>query len=403
MALFGIPAEFFLFGLVLLGVAVLHRQALAVTLVGLLAIVGYKFAFGFSEGAGLAGFGAFLAHEWVVLAELGLLLTGFAILSNQFELSEAPDAMPRLLPDNWTGGLTLLAIVFVMSAFLDNIAAAVIGGVMAKHVYRGKVSVGFLAAIVAAANAGGAGSVLGDTTTTLLWIGGVSPLTILPAFVGSLVALAVLGVFAARQQQRHQPITRHAAPEVKVRWSRLLVVAAMLLSILAANLFSNLHAPELHHVMPVLGVALWITIVLTSLVRRPDWSVLPGAAMGAGFLVALVACAALMPVESLPPASWPTALGLGFLSAVFDNIPLTALALQQGGYDWAMLAYSVGVGGSMIWFGSSAGVAISSSYPEARSVLAWVRQGWFVPLAFVAGFFAMLLTVGWRILPPLGS
>jgi hypothetical protein len=48
-------------------------------------------------------------------------------------------------------------------------------------------------------------------------------------------------------------------------------------------------------------------------------------------------------------------LGLGFLSAVFDNIPLTALALKQDGYDWGFLAFSVGFGGSMIWFGSSSG------------------------------------------------
>ena len=43
---------------------------------------------------------------------------------------------------------------------------------------------------------------------------------------------------------------------------------------------------------------------------------------------------------------------------MFDNIPLTALALKQGGYDWGFLAYAVGFGGSMIWFGSSAGVAL---------------------------------------------
>ena len=30
-----------------------------------------------------------------------------------------------------------------------------------------------------------------------------------------------------------------------------------------------------------------------------------------------------------------------------------ALALKQGGYDWGVLAYAVGFGGSMIWFGSS--------------------------------------------------
>ena len=76
--------------------------------------------------------------------------------------------------------------------------------------------------------------------------------------------------------------------------------------------------------------------------------------------------------------------GLGFLSSVFDNIPLTALALKQGGYDWGFLAYTVGFGGSMIWFGSSAGVAISNMYPQAsRSAcgcgtagLSWWRILW---------------------------
>lgn len=47
----------------------------------------------------------------------------------------------------------------------------------------------------------------------------------------------------------------------------------------------------------------------------------------------------MMPVEKLPAASWQSTLSLGFLSALFDNIPLTALALKQGDYDWGMLAY----------------------------------------------------------------
>ena len=85
---------------------------------------------------------------------------------------------------------------------------------------------------------------------------------------------------------------------------------------------------------------------------------MPETFKGTIFLLALVLSASLMPVEKLPLASWQTALGLGFVSAVFDNIPLTALALRQGGYDWGFLAYAVGFGGSMIWFGSSAGVAL---------------------------------------------
>jgi Na+/H+ antiporter NhaD/arsenite permease-like protein len=122
---------------------------------------------------------------------------------------------------------------------------------------------------------------------------------------------------------------------------------------------------------------------------------LPSAAQGSVFLLCLVATASLMPVESLPEPSWHSTLAIGFVSAFFDNIPLTALALAQGGYDWGMLAYAVGFGGSMLWFGSSAGVAISNMFPEARSTGRWLREGWPIALAYVVGFAALLATFGW--------
>lgn len=62
--------------------------------------------------------------------------------------------MPLFLPHNWTGGLALLAMVVFLSILLDNIAAAILGEVIAGHVYNAKVGVGFLAGIVAASNAG---------------------------------------------------------------------------------------------------------------------------------------------------------------------------------------------------------------------------------------------------------
>jgi Na+/H+ antiporter NhaD/arsenite permease-like protein len=114
------------------------------------------------------------------------------------------------------------------------------------------------------------------------------------------------------------------------------------------------------------------------------------------FLVSLVAAASLMPLRGLPEPSWQTAFTLGVLSSVFDNIPLTTLALRQGGYDWALLSFAVGFGGSMVWFGSSAGVAITNLYPEGRSLLRWLKQGWFVPVAYVVGFFVMLALLGWN-------
>ena len=145
---------------------------------------------------------------------------------------------------------------------------------------------------------------------------------------------------------------------------------------------------------------MWLAILVTLPLRRPDWELLPETALGSLFLLSLVTCASMMPMERLPLASWQTALGLGFLSAVFDNIPLTALALKLGGYDWGVLAYAVGFGGSMIWFGSSAGVALTNLYPEARSVFVWVKLGWHVVLAYVVGFAVMMSTVGWEAHPP---
>jgi Na+/H+ antiporter NhaD/arsenite permease-like protein len=395
--IFGIPFDFILFAITLAGVAIFHHHTLRVALVGLFTIALYKLVFsGFQGVPGVAGLAGLLAHEWVTLANLLGLLLGFALLSRHFEESQLPALLPRFLPDDWKGAFGMLVLVFVLSSFLDNIAAAMIGGAMAKVLFKGRVHIGYLAAIVGASNAGGAGSVVGDTTTTMMWIAGVSPLLVLDAYIAAVPALLFFGVVAARQQHAFEPITKNASAPVPLDWARLGVVMAILLAAMGANVYCNLRQPELLKHWPVIGLAVWVAIALTALVRRPDWSVLPSAMRGSVFLLSLVMCAAMMPVEHLPLASWQSTLGLGFVSAVFDNIPLTALALRQGGYDWGFLAYAVGFGGSMIWFGSSAGVALASSFPEARSVWAWLRGGWHVAVGYLLGFAVLLFTLGWH-------
>jgi Na+/H+ antiporter NhaD/arsenite permease-like protein len=258
------------------------------------------------------------------------------------------------------------------------------------------VHIGYLAAIVAASNAGGSGSVVGDTTTTMMWIAGVSPVDVLEAYIAAAVALVIFGIPASLQQHRHSPIVKDAPSGLRVDWTRVGIVAVILAAAVVANVVVNLRYAHLADAFPFIGAAVWAALIATAAVRRPDWSLLPGAFRGSVFLLALILCASMMPVEKLPAASWPGALGLGFVSAVFDNIPLTALALRQGGYDWGFLAYAVGFGGSMIWFGSSAGVALTTMYGEAKSVGSWLRHGWHVALAYVIGFFVLLAVLGWH-------
>ncbi|TXH74899.1 SLC13 family permease [Thiobacillus sp.] len=372
------PVEFFFFALTLLGVALMHQRNFEIALTGLVVIALYKVT---ELGYPLL---PHLGHEAPLLLNLLGLLLGFAILAKVFEESHVPDLLPHWLPDDWRGGFLLLVLVAVISSFLDNIAAAMIGGVVARRVFQGRVMVGYLAAIVAASNAGGAGSVVGDTTTTMMWIAGVPALHVADAFIASTVAVAFSAFVAAHKQHAYQPIRKDWPRDHQVDWMRLGVVGLIIGGAIAANVILGL---------PAVGV--WAAILLGALIRPAPWREAHHALKGSLFLIFLVTAASLMPVDKLPAASVHTAFGLGFVSAVFDNIPLTKLALDQGGYDWGMLAFAVGFGGSMIWFGSSAGVAITNEFEEAKNTGRWIREGWHVMAAYVLGFWVLYLVLGW--------
>lgn len=388
--------EFILFGLVLLGVALFHKHTFWVAVTGVTVLLLFKLFFdpSFHPGEHFLGETPFIdqvldkglrAGEWGILLNLLGLLLGFAVLSRIFEESGVPDILPRYLPNDWKGPFLLLVFVLILSSFLDNIAAALIGGTIALVVFKKRVHIGYIAALVAASNAGGSGSVVGDTTTTMMWIDGVAAINVLHAFIAAVTAFVIFAWISSHQQDKYQRIQKDPTVGVRVDWVRIFNVVLILAGAIISNILYD---------MPALGV--WIAILAGSLLRPVPWKEVPGALKGTIFLLSLVTCASMMPVEELPDASWGTALALGFLSAVFDNIPLTKLCLDQGHYDWGMLAYSVGFGGSMVWFGSSAGVAITNKFPEGRNVGKWVKNGWHVAVAYVIGFFTLLMIMGWE-------
>jgi Na+/H+ antiporter NhaD/arsenite permease-like protein len=391
-----VRVEFIIFGLILLGVALFHTKTFQVAVTGVTVLLIFKLVFdpGFNLGEHLFGINNFgdqlldkslRQGEWGILLNLLGLLLGFAILSKIFEESGVPDILPKYLPDDWKGPFVLLIFVFVLSSFLDNIAAALIGGTIALVVFKRRVYIGYIAALVAASNAGGSGSVVGDTTTTMMWIDGVSAFNVFHAYVAAGTAIIFFAWFASRQQDRYQPIQKEPLPLAMVEWPKLFNVFLILVGAIISNILYD---------MPALGV--WIAIVLGAAIRPVPWKEVPASIKGTTFLLCLVLSASMMPVEELPNASWGTAFALGFLSSVFDNIPLTKLALDQGHYDWGMLAYTVGFGGSMVWFGSSAGVAITNKFTEGRNVVEWVKRGWHVAAAYIIGFFTLYTLLGWE-------
>jgi Na+/H+ antiporter NhaD/arsenite permease-like protein len=370
---------FGLFAATLLGIARWHKAALPIAFAGLVTVLLVRLSL--TEFA----LGAHLAHEWRILLNLAGLLLGFALLADHFERSHLPQRLTVVLPAGQRGAFALLVLVACLSAVLDNIAAALIGGSAAITLFQRRIHIGYLAAIVAASNAGGAGSVIGDTTTTMLWIEGASPLWVLKAALGATVAIAFFGSFASAQQNALQPLVKSTAAPPPLDGIRLAIVGLVIGGAIYANVAFD---------FPAAGV--WAALLVGAVVRQPDWRVLGSAIGGTLFLVSLVLTASMMPVDELPAASMTSTLALGFISAFFDNIPLTKLAIEQNAYDWGLLAYAVGYGGSMLWFGSSAGVAISGLFPEAKSAVAWLKNGWHVVVGYVLGFVAMALLFGWE-------
>ena len=368
---------FGLFAATLLGIARFHKYAVQIAASGLVLVLGVRFFTGFEV---LSHF----SHELKELVNLSGLLLGFAILADYFERSNMPEKLAEKLPTGKFGPFLLLLLIAVLSALLDNIAAALIGGAAAITLFKRKVHIGYLAAMVAASNAGGAGSVIGDTTTTMIWIAGASPLWVVEAAIGAIVAISFFGFFASAQQNALQPLIKPEEKAPPVDTLKLVIVGMIIVGTISTNVAFG---------FPAAGV--WAAIAIGQLISKANWKALPHAAHGMVFLVCLVATASMMPVEELPePSEW-TALALGFVSAFFDNIPLTKLAISQNHYDWGLLAYTVGYGGSMLWFGSSAGVALAGLFSEAKSVKNWLIHGWHVVVGYILGFFAMLLFLGW--------
>ena len=381
-----------LFAGTIAGISIFHKHSFRIALCGFLTIFIMRFIIGFDGQVGIAGMSHHLAHELVGVSNIFLLITGFTIVAQYFERSNIPILVPKILPDDWKGGFCLLGLIFICSAFLDNIAAAMIGGTIATTVFRGQVTTGYVAALVAASNAGGAGSVIGDTTTTMMWISGISPMEVLPAYIGAVPAFCFFAFFASKQQHAYHPIMADPPKEHhKFEKVYLKIVGVILLLAVTTNLLINEKYKEYANTLPWIGLAVWLGILGSTLIKKPHWEELKKASKQAIFLSSLILSASMMPIKDFGEATIVKTFGLGVASAGFDNIPLTAIAIAVGGFVWGLLAYAVGFGGSMTPFGSSAGVSILAKFPESNDTIKWCKEGLFIPVSYVIGFGAIVL------------
>ncbi|WFU22081.1 sodium:proton antiporter NhaD [Bradyrhizobium sp. CB1717] len=280
-------------------------------------------------------------------------------------------------------------VTFFLSAILDNLTTTIVMiSLIQKLIARRDDRLLFASLIVIAANAGGAWTVIGDVTTTMLWIGGqITPLKImgavfLPSLLNLLVPLAFIS-FSLRGKTIAPPPKDNGLLAVD-RFERNLMFYLGLGTLIAVPAFK-----AVTHLAPFMGIlfglgVLWLVgeivhrhkeehvrqpLTLVHALTRIDMS---SVVFFVGILLA-VACLEHAGLLSLL-ARWLDAtigrqdvivVALGLLSAIIDNVPLVAATM--GMYDlahyppdsfiWEFIAYCAGTGGSILIIGSAAGVA----------------------------------------------
>ncbi|MGN1394430.1 MAG: citrate transporter [Succinivibrionaceae bacterium] len=375
LSCFGIRWEIIIFILILINVAIFYKNTTDVAIIGVSILVLYKLFIVPDFTLQTLSSPKYIT-TYLDLINLAGMLLGFSILADNFEKSNLPYKIPKILPNNTLGGIILLGIVFFISSFLDNIASAMIGCTIAHVIFNKKIHIGYAVAIVAASNAGGAGSVVGDTTTTLMWLKGYNPLDISHAYIPAIFAFIIFSYFASKQQLSYAPmITTVNIQSLKIDWVKLSLVLFILVMCITTNAILS---------FPALGI--WIAIYIGKFFTKIDWKITPENLSSTIFLLVLVFSANLIPLGDLPSPTNPSTFVIGLVSGVFNNIPLTQLCLEQGGYNYALLSFAVGFGGSMVWFGSSAGVAVCDIVPKARSIITWIKYGWHTTIAYIIAF-----------------
>ena len=282
---------------------------------------------------------------------------------------------------------TVSVLTFFLSAVLDNLTTTIVMvSLMKKLVKDRETRLFFCGMIVVAANAGGAWTVIGDVTTTMLWIAnkistvGVMGALILPSLFCMIIPLAIASLFLKGDVERPERSSESEEKNLKQWHSNLFLILGFCGLIFVPIFKSVTHLPPFMGMMFSLSV-IWIvsefvkhdldettrssTNVVGILKKIDTASIL----FFLGILLAVGTLQSSGVLHSL--AGWLTetvpnmqvvALIIGLLSAIVDNVPLVAAGI--GMYDfpkdstfWLFLAYCAGTGGSCLIIGSAAGVA----------------------------------------------
>ncbi|MDX2776496.1 sodium:proton antiporter NhaD [Streptomyces caniscabiei] len=312
--------------------------------------------------------------------------------------------------------ILVMALTFVFSGILDNIAITIAMLQIALRFFKGKNMIIAAAGIVVAANAGGAWSPVGDVTTIMLWLAGkFTALEVIRyAFLPSAALALVAGTLLYRKLDDTSFEKREKDDMVTPSLGERLVITMALVSFVLPLIVSFIGLPPYMGLFLGLGLT-WMMIEfakkrknannpthmtanIDKIVQSVDISSIKYIM---GILLAVMALSTLGVLQWLshivvgtdPSTSHLvlTNMGLGFLSGIVDNASLVAIAMNTLPMTdpelWALTAIAAGNGGSLFVIASAAGVVAMGGYRQ-------LTMGEYFKVATVPVFLGLLVAFG---------
>lgn len=299
----------------------------------------------------------------------------------------------------WITGL----LAFFLSPIVDNLTTALILSTVLLTLEKDNKTFLILGAIniVVAANAGGVWSPFGDVTTLMIWAAGKGAfMEFLFLFPASFIGWALTAFLLSMSIPEGTPVATDNKKEFIKRGGKVVMGLGIFTIVVAVLSHQILHLPTFWGMM----FGLSVLQIYSSFLKRKESETINifqiiskiesdtllfffglTAAVGALGVIGYLAIAANV-YNFVEHTTVNTCVGL--LSAIAGNVPTVFAVLKSNpamdSAQWMLVTLTAGIGGSLISFGSAAGVGVMGKIRGVYTFGAHMKYVWAIALGYFA-------------------
>ena len=366
-------------------------------------IIGAYYAF---NGKSFAPFETEIAHLILEIAEIFFFLyVAMSFIEALIERGVFNVLKSRLVTRGysykqlfWVTGF----LAFFISPVADNLTTALILSTVLITI--DKENKAFLVAgainIVVAANAGGAWSPFGDITTLMAWTSGKGQFVdFLYLFPASIMGWLVTAFLLSRFVPVGSPKAESTAKAEIFKGGKVVIFLGVF------TIATAVLSKQIMHLPPMWGMLFGLSVlklysyflkkkhnedikIYEAIAKVENDTLLfffgilaaVGALHFAGFLAYAVELYTMFnPIY--------VNIGVGFLSAIVDNVPVMSAVLKANPdlpiAQWMLVTLTAGIGGSLISFGSAAGVGVMGKLKGIYTFGAHMKYSWTILVGYI--------------------